>query len=171
MHSPLRQRFERVAFCALIAGAALLGYSLGTRSSPDAKSRGARASTAALPVSAGNGSAPAARDLSEEAAAAAGQAVATPDRAGIYQHMIAALNEPISTERWMMLAGVLQGLSPANWRGVLQALDDERRLHGRENADARAFFVRRAGEVVGRDALTEFVALKDRDAVTSALTG
>jgi hypothetical protein len=93
------------------------------------------------------------------------------DRAKIYQQMLTALNEPISTERWMLLAGVLQGLSASNWQGGLQALDDERKLHGRDHADARAFFVRRAGEVIGLDAVAYFLETKDAGAARSALTG
>ena len=93
------------------------------------------------------------------------------DPKALYQQTLKALNEPISTERWMRFASILQNLSPANWLGVLQALDDERKLHGRDHADARAFFVRRAGEVIGLDAVTYFLDAKETAAARSALTG
>jgi hypothetical protein len=172
MQSPAWKRFERLAFCALTVASFFVGYQIAGRPAIDAAGRTKRANKDAerAPVAA---AAPATANVrvTEHAVDAAATVPGNPDRATIYQQMITALNEPISTERWMMLAGVLQGLSSDNWRSALEALDDERKLYGKEHSDARAFLVRRAGEVVGSDAIKYFLEKKDRDAVNSALTG
>lgn len=172
MPSPSRNRVTWFAACALAIASFFIGYAVASKSRVDS-ARAKQPPDAALRQNAvSSSSTAAARGQDAESKAAAPPATsATPSRATMHQQMIAALNEPISTERWLMLASVLQGLSADNWQGALQAFDDERRLYGKEHADARAFLVRRAGEVVGRDAIAYFLAQKDREAVTSALTG
>lgn len=173
MSSPSWIRLERAGLCTLIAAAAVAGYWLGAvprRISPAPSTGTSKDGVAQTPAPV-MPSVPGTPQASESATNTAPDANRRPARAAMYQQMIAALNEPVSTERWMMLAGVLQGLSPENWRSAFQALDDERRLYGKEHPEARAFLVRRAGEVIGLAAITYLLEQKNRDAVASALTG
>lgn len=162
-----------VLICALVALAAALGYWLGARSPRASAAASAPAPAHTNAPDAATGTPRTALSASNDPASSAAAATrsAKPEGAAFYQQMLAALNEPISTERWLMLASVLQGLSPDNWRSAFQALDDERRLHGKEHGDARSFLVRRAGEVVGVAAIAYLLEQKDRSAVGSALTG
>ena len=91
--------------------------------------------------------------------------------AAIKAAAIAAIRQPNLTDRFTQLAATLQDLSPENWRGVLEAFDEQRKLFGEANPEAWEFFVRRAGESVGRDAMDHFVQNGNIDAARSALTG
>lgn len=173
MLAPHRKQIGRLAMVVLIvAGGCLLLRRMISSSSPEvtrtATQKGSAAKTA--------GALPAGVELETGSNNAATEAAAPAtadknDPAKIHQQMIAALNEPISTERWLKLANILQGLSASNWQTIRQAFDDERKLHGRDHADARAFFVRRAGEVIGLEAVTYFLDTQDTNAARSALTG
>lgn len=88
----------------------------------------------------------------------------------IRQQMAVVFRTPGLAEKIMQLATVLRHLSRDNWRGALQAFEDARR-QGEENPEAWAFFVRRAGEVIGKDVVTYFVGKDNLEAARSALTG
>lgn len=163
---------ERAIAAVLVVVSFFVGYAWKQRGGPNANEAvrvdpagpehavGARA---AAPT----GQTDRAEAVEPRSARSPGDAVTAED---IRQQMAAGFHTPGLAERIMQVATVLRHLSPDNWRGALQAFEDARR-QGEENPEAWAFFVRRAGEVIGKDAVTYFVGKNDLEAARSALTG
>jgi hypothetical protein len=171
MQSPLGIAAQRVLVAALVLGGFFAGYywrgkNLGT-TEPASPPR------ALVPraVATGPAASPAAniaRGAETEAASRRpGTALSADD---IRQQFATVFRATSLTEKFMQLATVLQHLSRDNWRGALLAFEDARK-QGEENPEAWALFVRRAGEIVGKDVVTHFVQNDNLDAARSALTG
>ncbi len=152
---------ERVVAAALIAASFALGYWLRQPATQAQPHRGAATANAketprpGAPTSAPAKPSPAPRALGT---------------ADIHEQMTAVLRTTVMTEKFMQLGAVLAQLSPANWRGMLTAFEEARK-RGEENPEAWSLFVRRAGEVAGKDAVAHFASAPDLDSARSALTG
>lgn len=83
----------------------------------------------------------------------------------------AALQTPSVPEKYFALISILQRLTSDNWREVLAGFGDERRLTGLAHSEAFEMFARRAGEVVGRDAVGHFLAVNNLASANQALMG
>lgn len=83
----------------------------------------------------------------------------------------AALNHGKVPERYFAFMQVLQKLTRDNWREVLQAFEDEQKRTGLGHPEVYEVFVRRAGEVAGKDAINYFLETGWRGGAYEAMIG
>ena len=92
------------------------------------------------------------------------------DAKKVYLDALSALREPNLTDRYLGTAKILEALTPANWRAILDAFEVEKKA-GRRPPELWALFVRKAGESVGREAFLYFLNNDTVDAARNALSG
>jgi hypothetical protein len=82
-----------------------------------------------------------------------------------------ALLDPNPSTRAVRIAAILEKLSPENFKGIVAAFAEEKKLHGRTYLPEWTLVVRRAGEVMGREAVDFFITEKNFGATKEALEG
>lgn len=95
--------------------------------------------------------------LRDVVTAGADPATQPPARGELLAETNAALRHGKVPERYFAMVSVLRKLSPGNWREVEQAFEDERKRTGLGHPEVYEIFVRRAGEVAGRDVVSAFL--------------
>jgi hypothetical protein len=92
-------------------------------------------------------------------------------KAELEAETMAALRQPSATDKYSSLMAIFKKLSPGNWRGVLEAFDQERKLTGLAHPEAFELFIRRAGEVAGKDVVGFFLSSNNMRDANSAMMG
>lgn len=82
-----------------------------------------------------------------------------------------ALQIPSVPEKYFALISILQRLTTDNWQEVLTAFVEERKLTGLAHSEAFELFARRAGEVVGKEAVSLFLGNRNISSANQALMG
>ncbi len=92
-------------------------------------------------------------------------------RGQLQAEAVAALQHPNVTEKYFALMAVLQKLSAENWVEVDAAFGEARKGTGLSHPEAFDLFVRRAGEVAGREAVEFLLQRQNFASAGSALMG